>query len=130
MKGFPYVPWYHGDFLRSTAGWSLLERAAYWMLLCAEWESGPLPEDRTRLAAIAGVEVRVMESLWPVIKVKFTRTQRGLVNKRMEKRRADYLKYRKGQADRGKKGGAARWGTKGAGNVIPLRSNAGTNQHE
>ena len=42
----PYVPWYHGDFLRSTAGWTLLERATYWMLLCAEWESGPLPNGR------------------------------------------------------------------------------------
>ncbi len=47
-KGFPYVPFYLGDFLRSTAGWTLLERGAYWMLLATQWEIGPLPEDPTR----------------------------------------------------------------------------------
>jgi uncharacterized protein YdaU (DUF1376 family) len=41
-KSLPYVPWYHGDFLRSTPDWSLQERAVYWMLLCAQSETGPL----------------------------------------------------------------------------------------
>jgi hypothetical protein len=49
MKGFHYVPWFHGDFLRSTAGWTPMERHSYFMLLCAQFEMGeqlkhgPLP---------------------------------------------------------------------------------------
>jgi hypothetical protein len=64
MKGFPYVPWYHGDFLRSTAGWTLMEQAVYWKLLCAQWESGSLPNDMDRLASIAGTDKATMASVW------------------------------------------------------------------
>ena len=124
-KGFPYVPWYHGDFLRSTASWTLLERGAYWMLLCAQWESGPLPDDLTRLANIATTDAMTMTSLWQVIGKKFTKTSAGLVNKRMATHRADYLAYRKAQSERGKKGTASRWGTKQRGdNIVELRRDA------
>jgi uncharacterized protein YdaU (DUF1376 family) len=121
VKGFPYVPWYHGDFLRSTASWTLLERAAYWMLLCAQWESGPLPDDLTRLANIAGTDTTTMTSLWQVVGKKFTKTRAGLVNKRMAAHRDNYQIYREGQSKRGKKGMASRWGKQRADNVVELR---------
>jgi uncharacterized protein YdaU (DUF1376 family) len=121
-KGFPYVPWYHGDFLRSTSSWTLIERGAYWMLLCAQWESGPLPDDLTRLANIAGIDATTMTSLWQVIGKKFTKTRAGLTNKRMAAHRADYLEYREAQRERGKKGMASRWGSKQRiDNVVELR---------
>ncbi len=121
MKGFPYVPWYHGDFLRSTASWTLLERGAYWMLLCAQWESGPLPDDLTRLANIAGTDTTTMTTLWQVVGKKFSKTRAGFVNKRMAARRDDYLKYRAEQSERGKKGMASRWPKERPGNVVELR---------
>ena len=107
----PYVPWYHGDFLRSTAGWTLLERAAYWMLLCAEWESGPLPNEPQRLALIAGVYPDEFLVLWKhQISRKFNCLPDGrLVNERMEEHRANYLEYRQKLTEKSRKGAAARW---------------------
>lgn len=105
----PYVPWYHGDFLRSTVGWTLLEQAAYWKLLCAQWEIGPLPDDPVRLAAIVGTAPETMVQVWPVVSRKFITTPNGLVNERMEQHRSQYLQYRALQSERGKKGMASRW---------------------
>ena len=112
---FPYVPWYHGDFLRSTVGWKLVERGAYWMLLCAQWEIGPLPDDPERLAGIVGADLETMRDLWPLIGKKFDKTPNGLVNARMEEHRAKYLRYRAEQSERGKKGMESRWGKRNGG---------------
>lgn len=119
-KSLPYVPWYHGDFLRSTVGWTLLEQATYWKLLCAQWDIGPLPDDTMRLAAIVGIDPPSLAALWPVIGKKFRKTARGLVNSRMAAHRSNYLDYCAEQSERGKKGMAVRWG-KGAGNVVEIR---------
>lgn len=116
MRGFPYVPWYQGDFLRSTSSWTLLERGAFWMLLCAQWESGHLPNDMTRLAIIAGTDATTMTNLWQVIEKKFTKTRAGLINKRMDEHRRKHIDYRRRQSEGGKKGMANRY-AKGA-NVV------------
>ena len=102
-KGLQYVPWYHGDFLRSTAGWSLIERAVYWMLLCAQWEMGALPDDPARLAAIAGVDAATMTAVWPLVGARFRKTRAGLVNKRMAEHKAGVLKFRAKLSEGGKK---------------------------
>jgi uncharacterized protein YdaU (DUF1376 family) len=122
-KSLPYVPWYHGDFLRSTVGWTLLEQATYWKLLCAQWEIGPLPNDAARLASIVGIEQSELSNVWPLVSKKFCTTPGGLINERMEEHRTKYLEYTSQQSERGKKGMAARWGKKG--NVIELRSPGG-----
>ncbi len=111
-KGSPYVPWYHGDFLRSTAGWTLMERATYWMLLCAQWESGALPTDMTRLAAIAGIDLVTMNAVWPVVGKKFTTSSSAgtLLNERLEEHHQNYLDYRRKQSEGGKTGMANRYG--------------------
>ena len=115
-KSFPYVPWYHGDFLRSTAGWTLLERGAYMMLLFTQWELGPLPNDLGRLACIVGLEQTEMAAIWPLLSKKFKHTKNGLLNVRMETHRRNYLEYRKHQVESGRKGAAVRW--KRADNVV------------
>lgn len=108
----PFVPWYHGDFLRSTAGWTLNERAIYWMLLCAQWETGALPDDFTRLAAITGVDVPTMTTAWgTVVGKRFAKTRAGYINKRMVDHRKKYLDYKQRQSDGGKKGMASRYGS-------------------
>ncbi len=120
-KGFPYVPFYLGDFLRSTAGWTLLERGGYWMLLATQWEIGPLPEDPTRLAAILGLDAPTFASAWSVIGRKFEHTPDGLVNRRMEAHRAHYVEWRQKQSEGGKTGAAKRWAKRKTG-VVPSKS--------
>ena len=121
MKAPPYVPWFHGDFLRSTAGWTLTERAVYWMLLCAQWESGPLANEKSRLAAIAGTDITTISSVWPVVGKKFSSTKGGLLNKRMDEHRRKYLDFKRRQSDGGKKGMANRYkNTSNASNVVPF----------
>jgi uncharacterized protein YdaU (DUF1376 family) len=109
-KGLQYLPWYHGDFLRSTVGWTLNERAVYWMLLCAQWEIGPLPDDLYRLGAIAGIDPAAMTETWKVVSKKFKRTKAGLINPRMADHKRNYQRYRATLSAAGKKGMKARWG--------------------
>jgi uncharacterized protein YdaU (DUF1376 family) len=118
MKGFPYVPWYHGDFLRSTAGWLPMERFTYWMLLCAQWEVGVLPNDMARLAAIAGIDMASMNTVWSVVGKKFVTARAGLINKRMDAHRKKHLEFRRRQSEGGKKGMASRYGKVTKSNVI------------
>lgn len=108
-KSLPYCPLYFGDFLRSTAGWTLIERGAYLMLLLSQWELGALPEDPARLAAILGADTVTFTPLWTVVGPKFKRTAAGLVNERMEEYRSNYLEYRRHQAESGRKGASVRW---------------------
>lgn len=124
----PYVPWYHGDFLRSTTGWTLLEQAVYWKLLCAQWESGPLPTVPSRLASIAGIGVEEFLYIWQEVGKKFVPINPGtpeerLVNERMEAHRTNYLEYRAKQAENGKKGMTSRWHGKDAKKAEPPEGN-------
>src|SRR6185437_953193 len=109
MSALPYCPIYTGDFLKATAGWKLIERGAYLMLLLSQWELGSLPEDPERLAVIIGADPATFASLWAVVGKKFKSTPAGLVNERMEEHRANYLQYRRHQAESGRKGAAVRW---------------------
>jgi uncharacterized protein YdaU (DUF1376 family) len=80
----PWLPWFHGDFLRSTQGWTILERGVYFLLLGASWEMGPLPEDHRRLAGIVGAQLDEFDEAWKTVRPKFVRTERGLINHRLE----------------------------------------------
>lgn len=111
-KGFQWLPWYNGDFLRSTAGWSLLERAVYWQLLCCQWEIGHIPDDLARLAGIAGIDIGEMRIIWQLVGKRFVKTKAGLINRRMAEHRSNYLTFRKRQSEGGKQGMAKRWGKK------------------
>jgi uncharacterized protein YdaU (DUF1376 family) len=39
------MPWFPGDFMRSTRGWSVTARGVYRELLDAQWDLGSLPSD-------------------------------------------------------------------------------------
>jgi uncharacterized protein YdaU (DUF1376 family) len=117
----PYLPWYDGDFLRSTQGWSPMEKFVLWRLLCSQWESGPLPASPFRLAAIVGITQVEFDALWGQVGKKFEQTETGLVNPRMEAHREKYLAYRDKQSEDGKKGATKRWKkSQGASNVVPI----------
>jgi uncharacterized protein YdaU (DUF1376 family) len=83
----PWMPWYHGDFLRATQGWTIAERCIYFMLLGASWEMGPLPDDRRRLAGIVGAQLDEFDQAWRIVQPKFDLTAAGLVNHRLEMHR-------------------------------------------
>jgi uncharacterized protein YdaU (DUF1376 family) len=102
----PWLPWYHGDFLRATQGWTIAERGVYFLLLGASWEMGPLPDDRRRLAGIVGAQLDEFDLAWKVVRRKFELTDKGFTNKRLEM-------HREKQADRSEKARQSaqnRWG--------------------
>jgi uncharacterized protein YdaU (DUF1376 family) len=80
----PWLPWFHGDFIRATQGWTIIERGVYFLLLGASWEMGPLPDDHRRLAGIVGAQLDEFDEAWKTVRPKFTLTDRGLVNLRLE----------------------------------------------
>lgn len=106
MRGLPWLPWFHRDFLAATQGWTLLERGAYFMLLCASWEVGPLPADHRRLAAIIGAQVTELEGVWPLVGPKFEATESGLINRRLEEHRADQVE----KCEKARGAALKRWG--------------------
>jgi uncharacterized protein YdaU (DUF1376 family) len=111
-KSRAYVPWFHGDFLRSTTGWPLVTQAIYWKLLCAQWEQGPLPNNPEWLARIAGCTQAEFDAAWATIVPKFLLTNAGLSNERMAEHAANFEAFRRKQAENGRKGGRATWKTK------------------
>lgn len=102
----PYVPFYSGDFARSTAGWPLITKAIYWQLLCAQWEQGPLPNNPEWLMRIAGCTEAQFTDAWPTVNPKFVLTPDGrLFNERMAEHVANWDRYRTQQSENGRKGG-------------------------
>jgi uncharacterized protein YdaU (DUF1376 family) len=80
----PWMPWFHGDFLKATQGWTVAERGIYFLLLGASWEIGPLPDDRRRLAGIVGAQLDEFDDAWKLVRPKFEITAKGLINHRLE----------------------------------------------
>src|SRR5579863_3400301 len=115
LSSMPMMPWFHSSFLAATQGWKPLERFSYFMLLGAQWETGPLPAEIGRLAAIVGVPVSEFKLLWKTVAKKFEATDTGLVNERLEYHRQKALEL---QASRQR--GAAKTNARRDSQVIPF----------
>jgi uncharacterized protein YdaU (DUF1376 family) len=117
--GMPMMPWFHRDFLAATQGWTAGETGAYFLLLGAQWEMGPLPMDMVALASIARMTSKDFKAPWKKIERKFELTPAGLVNARLEHHRAHAVERR----DRHRRGAlqtnAKRWGSSSA-VVVPI----------
>jgi uncharacterized protein YdaU (DUF1376 family) len=105
----PWLPWYHGDFLRATQGWTVTERGVYFLLLGASWEVGPLPEDRRRLAGIVGAQLDEFDEAWKTVSIKFQKTKRGLINRRLELHREKQA----GRSEKARQSAMNRWAKPG-----------------
>ncbi|MDA8350857.1 MAG: DUF1376 domain-containing protein [Pseudomonadota bacterium] len=116
----PFVPWFHRDFLDATQGWTLQETGAYFLLLGAQWGSGPLPNDINRLAIIARTTPKEFRPLWKRISRKFAETPDGLVNERLEQHRGNSLELRKMRRTGAAKTNHRRWGTPLPSDVVPI----------
>jgi len=97
-KRFAYFPLWTADFLGGVRFMSPQATGVYIVLLCIEWENGPLPCDVDALDRVAPGA----RSVWPEIKSKFVCDEFGrLVNVRLERERAFVTK----QSENGSKGG-------------------------
>jgi uncharacterized protein YdaU (DUF1376 family) len=114
-RRLPFMPWFHSDFIAATQGWTPLERFAYFMLLGAEWETGPLNADFNRLAAIVGVPTSTFKLLWKAVGKKFEPTDSGLVNDRLELHRQKSLDLLASRQL-----GAAKTNSRRGGQVLPF----------
>jgi uncharacterized protein YdaU (DUF1376 family) len=104
------LPWFHSSFLASTQGWTFEERGAYFMLLGAQWETGPLPSEMTRLAGIVGIQPSTMKLLWRTVGQKFKATDAGLINQRLEEHRQRSIALREGKRRGAAVTNSKRWG--------------------
>lgn len=97
----PAFQFYPQDFLVGTAEMTPFEVGIYIRLLCYQWSKGGLPDDDSKLAALAGCDGNAVAS----VRHKFGICDDGkLRNARMELVRADQVDYRARQAKNALKG--------------------------
>jgi uncharacterized protein YdaU (DUF1376 family) len=109
MAKNPAYPMYAQDFDMDTASWSVTAIGAYIRLMNYSWINGPLPDDTEALARIARMDHGNFRKVWcPLVISKWTKTEHGLVNSRMEIEREKRAKFIDHQRSKGKKSGEAR----------------------
>lgn len=109
MPKLPYMPLFVDDFFGGTMRWDAEKQALYVLLLMHQWASGPLPAKPDDIAeAIHHRDPRRFEKAWDVIKQKFSRTQEGWVNERLEEVRAHSFAVASERSRAGKKGAEAK----------------------
>ncbi len=99
------MPFYVNDYLGATRHMTLAERGAYTDLLFLEWNIGPLPADPIRLSAMIGCTQKEFTVIWPTVRRKFTATETGLVNERLELHRIKSIQISEKRATSGRAGG-------------------------
>jgi uncharacterized protein YdaU (DUF1376 family) len=104
-----WYPFYTGDWLSETRGWSLVARAVYHELLNAQWDLGTLPRDPARLRALVAATSREWNTAWPFVAEKFPRVPGGRQNVRLEAYRQDALALRDRRRAASQRAHSARW---------------------
>lgn len=103
------MPWFPRDFLSSTRGWTLLQKACYRELLDAQWDLGTLPADPDELRQLCGATPKQWFEAWEKVSTKFAAVDGGGVrNERLEMHRQKYVDIRQARIMAGKKGGHAK----------------------
>lgn len=106
----PYFRWYpkHYRANRKVQRMSWKARGIYRELLDEEWLEGPLPNDISVLADLAGCPVREMEKAWPEIAPCFESVDGRLVNPKLEGMRTEQDELRVKRIIAGRLGGQAK----------------------
>jgi uncharacterized protein YdaU (DUF1376 family) len=65
------LPWFPGDFMKSTRGWPLTARGVYRELLDAQWDMGRLPMAPEELRIMIGATEEEWAIAWPYVEAKF-----------------------------------------------------------
>jgi uncharacterized protein YdaU (DUF1376 family) len=83
------MPWFPGDFMRSTRGWSVTAKGVYRELLDAQWDMGDLPSEPAELASLIGATPTEWRAGWVKCESKFPICEHGARrNARLEAHRA------------------------------------------
>lgn len=103
----PSFPFYPADWLLGTLTFSLAEDGAYLRLIMHQWNAGSVPgDDLAAVARILRVTEREARPIWATIAAKFVRGDDGLWrNARVEKQRAEKVRYHEAKRANGQKGG-------------------------
>lgn len=114
----PAYWWYPKDF-ESDEVVKLLtfeQQGIYRKLLDHQWLEGSIPEKPDQIASLLGFRNgdidRFSDAIWPLIAQKFVTKRRGsgrLVNRRLERVRAERLEFLRQSSRNGKKGAQKRW---------------------
>lgn len=93
----PAFQLFAGDLLSDTMTWTAQELGVHIRLMCWSWINGPLPADLSRVNRIDPCS----EAVWPTVGTKWTLTDDGYTNTRLEQSRNAQTKYREAQRERG-----------------------------
>lgn len=104
----PAFQFYGKDFMSGTDTMTVAEVGIYIRLLCSSWDNGPLPKEPSRLAIVAKTTIRDFIKAWPAVRVKWTETDAGYINERLEEQRQSQIEFAERQAERGRKSGESR----------------------
>lgn len=98
-----YFKFFTADFLIGTHHFTDAEVGVYIRMLCHQWDKGQLPATDAELKSIfgAGITAKVMD--------KFTRTDSGFKNERLDKERCLAITKTMKMSKNGKKGASAKW---------------------
>jgi uncharacterized protein YdaU (DUF1376 family) len=101
------MPWFPGDFMRSTRGWSVTARGVYRELLDAQWDMGELPSDLTDLRLTIGATIEEWAAGWKKCADKFPLIGLSRRNARLEAHRSKSEQIASKRSAIGKLGGQA-----------------------
>lgn len=109
MSTQPFLPLFFGDLLAATPTWEGEARALYVLLLAYQWTAGPLPSDPKKIAKMCQYDTKTFMRLWATVGKKFSESEDGLVNSRLEEHRVKAKEIAEKRATAGARGAAKRW---------------------
>jgi len=95
-------------------------RGVYIDLLAYCWVEGALPVDAAQLARIARLTPSEFRRIWPQLVPCFVKSDRGWIQKRLERERSKQREHRAKQSENGAKGAEARWRRHDSANGEPM----------
>lgn len=101
------MPWFPGDFMRSTRGWSVTAKGVYRELLDAQWDMGDLPLDPEDLRQTIGATSEEWDIGWKKCESKFPVRRASRRNWRLEAHRLKSEQIANMRSEVGRKGGQA-----------------------
>lgn len=104
-----WMPLWIGDYLADTMHLTGPEHGAYLLLLMHSWRTGPLPDDDRQLAAIARTDRSEWKAIGPIVRAFFTKTDAGLVQKRLETERENAAGNAERRSEAARTAATKRW---------------------
>jgi uncharacterized protein YdaU (DUF1376 family) len=109
MTRLPYMQFWVGDFLASTAHLSLEQKGGYVLVILSMWNSGgSLPNDPAKLARICGISLKRWQHISPEILEFFDHDGDRLTQKRLAAEYQKGLDIIQKRSAAGKKGNSAK----------------------